>query len=131
MSKKLKGKIHSEYRMDTFSRAYLQRLGDKSEEVLFQELIDQRVEDIVQYIVENVMKSAKQGKVSFCFGITNARASRMCPVVYFEGKRAHLSSFNLKTHNTIQQVKQKLNQIFPDCTIFLDSLERYLLVDWS
>lgn len=117
--------------MDTFSRAYLQALGDKSEEVLFQELIDQRVEDIVQYIVENVMKCAKQGKVSFCFGITNIRSSKMCPIIYFEGKRSHLSAANLKIHNTIHQVKQRLHYIFPDSTIFLDSLERYLLVDWS
>lgn len=117
--------------MDTFSRAYLQGLGDKSEEVLFQELIDQRVDDIVHYIIENVLNSAKQGKVSFCLGITNSRASKLCPIVYFEGKRSHLSAINLKTHNTIQQVKQRLHQIFPDSTIFLDSLERYLLVDWS
>ena len=117
--------------MDTFSRAYLQRLGDKAEEVLFQELIDQRIEEIVHYIVENVMNSAKQGKVSFCFGITNTRSSKICPIVYFEGKRSHLSAINVKTHNTIQQVKERLHQIFPDSTIFLDSLERYLLVDWS
>ena len=117
--------------MDTFSRAYLQSLGDKEEEVLFQEQIDKRIEDIVHYIVENVMKSAKLGKVSFCFGMTHARSSTVCPIVYFEGKKSHLSATNLKTKNTIHDVKRRLHQIFPDTTIFLDSLERYLLVDWS
>jgi hypothetical protein len=117
--------------MDTFSRAYLQSLGDKEEEVLFQEQIDKRIEDIVHYIVENVMKSATIGKVSFCFGMTHTRSSSLCYIVYFEGKRSHLSASNLKTKNTIQEVKQRLHQIFPDSTIFLDSLNRYLLVDWS
>jgi hypothetical protein len=117
--------------MDTFSRAYLQGLGNKEEEVLFQELIDQRIEDIVHYIIENVMKSAKTGKTSFCFGVNHARSSNLCPIVYFEGKKSHLSASNLKTKNTIQDVKQKLHQIFPDSTIFLDTLDRYLLVDWS
>ena len=120
-----------ETRMNTFSRAYLQSLGDKEEEVLFQELIEQRIEDIVQYIIENVMKSAKVGKSSFCFGMNHARSSSLCPIVYFEGKKSHLSASNLKTKNTIQDVKKRLHQIFPDSTIFLDSLDRYLLVDWS
>jgi hypothetical protein len=117
--------------MNTFSRAYLQSLGDKEEEVLFQELIDQRIEDIVQYIVENVITSAKIGKTSFCFGMNHARSSSLCTIVYFEWKKSHLSASNLKTKNTIQDVKRRLHQIFPDSTIILDSLDRYLLVDWS
>ena len=86
---------------------------------------EQRVKEVAQIIckgVENAVLNTNDTKYVFNIRI---------PVI--QGILRHSGS--LHTHrqqeNILTSIMEKLNELFPDCTIQVDPLQTYILIDWS
>ena len=119
------------------SRASLQKLAKKQDGELLEEQINDRVENIVQYIMEQVIQRAKNGKTIYTYQPGHHQNKELS--MHVEGKRMLCDARGGITGysplgvgmNVYQNVILSLGMRLPDCDILTHPQQNYIIVDWS
>jgi hypothetical protein len=119
------------------TRAELKTLA-KTEDELIKEQINDRIQEVMTKIVEEILLLAKLGHTYFKYDLTKKENSLK---IEFSKKMVRIEkngSYSILTKYPGQPITtitptilEMLKVKFPDCTIMIDPFNTYIFVDWS
>jgi hypothetical protein len=119
------------------SRAELKTLA-KTDDELIKEQVNNRIQEVMTTIVNEILLLAKLGHTYFKYDLTKKENSLKVEFIKKVVRIEKNGSYSILTKypgqpitNITPTILEMLKVRFPDCTIMIDPFNTYIFVEWS
>lgn len=109
------------------TRSMLRRLNRHEDHYEELSALQRKIHYLVTFVVWNVLRNAERGKTRFIFDEDSMSDEQLSPIVYIRTQYYRC----YKAVNVLPDVISQLEKQFPDCDIWTNPLNTYVIVDWS
>ncbi len=110
------------------SRAELKALGSKSDEELFKEQVEEKIQLTMKIIVNKVIEHAKFGHTHYKYDL---RGHDNLMVRYIKQSPRGVFQSNIQLQRSIlPDILEMLLKKFPECDVLVDPLKTYIYISW-
>lgn len=112
------------------TRANLKALGSKSDQELFNEQIEEKIQKTMETIVNKVIEHAKFGHSYYKYKLNTDNL--IVSFIKQSTRGVFLSNLNSQLQRYIlPDILEMLQKKFPECDILVDPLKTYIYIGWT